>query len=387
MALLEDLDNPCVAYAPKSPSDIRRAYWIYQLASRRGLLRAATPWLRMAARVPLFHPLIKGTLYRLFIGGESIDEALEVARRLYEHGVASILDYAVERAEREAVQRKVLAEVRENIDRAAAHAEIPLVVFKLTGITGVELPEKISLGTASETEKKRWTRYAEQIGEVFRYGLQKGVSVCVDAEETWIQPAIDELIHRYTWELNRDFPAVMQTVQLYRRDGLEYYQWYLDECTRRGVYGGMKLVRGAYLEKENERARTHRYPSPLHSSKAATDRDYNKAVLLSIQHADRVKSIIATHNIDSCLLAVDEMQRRGRPLSHPHVWFSQLYGIRDNLTFALARAGANATKYIPYGPVREVIPYLLRRMSENADAMNYAPDERRLLARALKECR
>jgi len=382
---LLEIDDPHVAYAVKSSSEIRLAYRLYQIVSHPQWLRLIIPFLRWAAQMPLFHSLIRKTLYRLFIGGETIDEVLQLAQRLRRYGVYSIPDYAVERAESESTQQKVLTEVKENIDRAATHPEVPLVVFKLTGITGIELPEKISLGIASASEQKRWSYYTDQIGEVFCYAQQHNITICVDAEETWIQPAIDALIHQYTWEFNKDFPTVMHTVQLYRRDGLEYFQWYLEECRRRGVIGGMKLVRGAYLEKERERARRQGYPSPLHPSKAATDRAYNRAVLMAVQHADTLKSVIATHNIDSCHLAVDEMQRLNLPVNHPNIWFSQLYGIRDNLTFALAKAGANATKYIPYGPVREVIPYLLRRMTENADAMNYASEELRLLRKAMQQ--
>ncbi len=367
----------------RSRSDLRLAYGLYRIITSRWLYRAGMPLLMLASRIPLFHPLIRATLFRIFIGGESVEEVLKVAERLYAHGVYSILDFAVERAESPETQRKVLEAVYENIDRAVDRKEIPLVVFKLTGITGVTLPERISLGTATDAEKRRWANYEDRVREVFEYARRRDVTVCIDAEESWIQPAIDALVHRMTWEMNKAFPVVMQTIQLYRTDRLEYYQWYLEECRLRGVYGAMKLVRGAYLEKERERAAALGYPSPVHSSKAATDRDYNRAVLLSIRHADRIRSVIATHNVASCRLAVDEMQQRGLPMNHPNVWFSQLYGIRDNLTFALARLGAHSTKYIPYGPVKEVIPYLLRRMAENADALNYATEELALLQKAL----
>ncbi len=377
------LDDPAVAYPARSKGELRLAYRLYRVVTNRLLYKIGMPLLMLASRIPLFHPLIRATLFRIFIGGETVAEVLKVSERLYQHGVYSILDFAVERAESPETQQKVLQAVYENIDRAVERDEIPLVVFKLTGITGVELPERISLGTATEAEKQRWQGYEEKVREVFEYARQRRITVCIDAEESWIQPAIDALVHRLTWEMNKDFPVVMQTIQLYRTDRLEYYQWYIDECRLRGVYGAMKLVRGAYLEKERRRAAEKGYPSPVHKTKAATDRDFNRAVLLSIAHADRIRSIIATHNVQSCQLAVDELQQRDLPMNHSNIWFSQLYGIRDNLTFALARIGANATKYIPYGPVKEVIPYLLRRMSENADALNYAPEELRLLKKAL----
>jgi proline dehydrogenase len=382
MVSFENTEN---AFEYKSDKELRRAAMLFRSMGYSPLVwmgTRLTPWL-VRSGLPV-KGLIRRTLFAQFVGGETLEETAAVARKLGEYHVQVILDYGVEGGnDGEAGFDHAVGEFNRVIDYAATQPNIPFMSVKVTGIARFSLLEKLDAGMKvysgslmkryeqvleelTAEERAEWERVVQRMRLIAKEGADQKVGVLVDAEETWIQDPVDVLTIRMMDEFNRGRTVVYNTIQLYRADRLMFLKDSHEAAEQRGFILGVKLVRGAYMEKERKRAAAVGYSSPIQPDKEATDRDYNAGVEFCINRLDGISLIVASHNENSNLLAVELLQRKGLPLGHPHVHFSQLYGMSDNITFNLAKAGCAVSKYLPFGPIGDVVPYLMRRAQENS---------------------
>ena len=381
---LPDFQDTFTAYASKNRSELLRAVFLLRILAYSSLVPAGNRALRIAFRLGMpVKNLLKGTLFPHFCGGETIEEAMGLSSRLAEYQVGSVLDYAVEGKESGAQFDKTVREIMAAI-RVAAGSKKPFVVFKVTGVAPFGLLEKKSAGHGLDAgERRRWQQLEKRVFDLCREAESRSVSLLIDAEESWIQPAIDQLAEQAMMSFNRGQPRVYHTLQMYRRDRYEYLESLIFRSQQQGWQLAVKLVRGAYLEKERERANKMGYASPVFGNKDSTDRAFNQSVSLCLDQHDGVYVFVATHNESSCmevcrvLIGKSTFPTRGRLI------FSQLLGMGDHLSFNLAWAGFDVTKYIPYGPVEESLPYLFRRAEENASIQGHAIRELALIRQEL----
>lgn len=379
-------DNTKVAFAYQSDQSLKKARLIFSMMRYGWLVRIATlvaPW---ALRVGLpVRGLIRRTVFAHFCGGESLDEAAETARRMEPFQVGVILDYGVEAAEGEQNYDRTAAELERAVSCAARQQNIPFISLKVTGFARFSLLEKIDAGAALTVgEQEEFDRTRSRIYAVCTRASLEHIGVLIDAEESWIQRPVDTLASEMMASFNREHPVVYNTLQLYRHDRLSFLESSFAHACREGYILGAKLVRGAYMEKERKRAERSGYPSPIQPDKEATDHAYDQAVRFCLERLDRVATFIGTHNEQSCKLGADLLRDGGVPPDHPHVHFSQLYGMSDHITYNLAAAGYRVSKYVPYGPIGEVMPYLIRRAHENSSISGQLGREQQLVEAELK---
>ncbi|MBI3142581.1 MAG: proline dehydrogenase family protein [Bacteroidetes bacterium] len=376
-----DFNNTLVAYAAKDKGELKLARLLFSVLQKPGISRLGRGMLKfaLATRLPI-QRAVKATLYRQFIGGESIADTLPLMEKLSNYSVRSILDYSIEGMEREEEFDRATQEFLHNVEVGSKHKDVPFSVFKPSGIATHRILEKISSGAPlTESDRAEFERVHGRFLKIFTKASQLGVRVMVDAEESWIQQAIDDLTDEMMDRFNKERVIAMNTFQLYRKDRLDYMIKSYERCRATGIYMGAKLVRGAYLEKERERALEKGYESPVHHTKADTDRMFNDATRYCLDHLDQGEVFVGTHNEETISLALAHMQAKGIKPNDDRVWFSQLYGMSDYLTFNLGHAGYHVAKYIPYGPVSTVIPYLVRRADENSSVAGQAKKELALL--------
>jgi proline dehydrogenase len=393
-------EDTATAFAYKDARALRRAHLLFRAMASPALVRlgiGATTW-AMRTGLPV-DGLIRATLFPQFVGGETLEETEPVVDMLGGHGVQVILDYGVEGGGgTEAALDHACGEFLRVIGYAATQPNIPFISIKVTGIARFGLLEKLdrsveahagplmrryeaALASLSEAERDEWGRVHERLSRICSTAAVKGVGVLVDAEETWIQDPIDVLTMLMMDRYNRGRAVVFNTAQLYRHDRLAFVSDSLEAAQSRGFVLGLKLVRGAYMEKERARAAGLGHPSPIQPDKSSTDRDFDEALRRCLGDLDNVSVIIASHNEGSNLLATELLREWGLAPDHPHVHFSQLYGMSDNITFNLARAGCSVSKYLPFGPLRDVVPYLLRRAQENTSVAGQTGRELALIRR------
>jgi proline dehydrogenase len=396
-------DNTAIAFAHHSDQELKQAYWLFSAMGKPWLVKLGTrlaPW-SIKAGLPV-KGLIRKTIFRQFVGGETLEETIPVARKLGQYHVQVILDYGVEGKEGEANYDHACEEFIRVINFAASQPNIPFMSVKVTGISRFALLEKLdaamhaanagslirnyeaALASLSAEEKEEWNRVAKRIRQICEAASAAGVGFLVDAEDTWIQDPVDALTMLMMDEYNRERLVIYNTLQLYRHDRLAFLVDSYKAAKDRGFLLGAKLVRGAYMEKERKRAEEKGYPSPIQPTKEATDRDYNESVRFCVDHLDRVGLIVASHNEYSCLLTTELLQEKGLPLNHPHVHFSQLLGMSDNITYNLAEAGCSVSKYLPFGPIEDVVPYLMRRAQENTSVGGQTSRELSLIEKEMK---
>jgi len=363
-----DFDDYVDPLRHRTTAELRSALFVLRTIQSPWLMNAGT-WLAragLALHVPGTQLAIERTVFRQFCGGTNLEEAVARASRLHARGIGSILDYAVEGEDRESDFDAVTEEILRALDVAANHPGIGFAAIKVTGLARFALLERIDAGhELTPGEQGELERATGRLDRLARRALESGVSIFIDAEHSWVQDAIDDITESLMREYNRDRPVVHTTVQLYRHDRLEYLRRSIDEARAGGYQLGVKLVRGAYLEQERQRASVRGYPSPVQPSKQATDIAYDQALTLCLQNLDVVAVNAATHNIASSKHLVEEMARLGIERNDPRVTAAQLLGMFDRITFPLAACGYNAMKYVPYGGIREAFPYLLRRADEN----------------------
>ncbi|WP_346238884.1 proline dehydrogenase family protein [Niabella insulamsoli] len=396
-------NNTELAFQYKSDKDLKASKRLFSMMGNPFLVKlgtALTPW-AIKAKLPV-KGLIKSTIFKQFTGGETLEQTAAVASLLGKYNVDVILDYGVEGGGgSDAEYDHAASAFIRVIDYAASQPNIPFMSVKVTGLTRFSLLEKLDeimhrrkgslikkyLGALEELdaeEREEWHRVRLRMMRVCEKAAEKNVGMLVDAEETWIQDPVDALVMLMMDSFNRGKAVIYNTVQHYRHDRLRFLTDCADAAAERGFMLGVKLVRGAYMEKERNRAEENGYPSPIQADKQATDQDFDAGVAYCLNHIDRISVLIATHNENSNLLAVQQMQQMGLPLNHPHVNFSQLFGMSDNITFNLAQAGCNVSKYLPFGPIEDVIPYLMRRAEENTSVKGQTGRELSLIEKEMR---
>lgn len=380
---LISFDDTAVAFRHKSNRDLFLAYLIFSLTKNPVLVKLLS---RLAAAcLDLGLPvkkIIKSTVFKQFCGGETRREYARVIAMLGGATVGAILDYSVEGNKDEQGFDDTTRELLKVIDQAAANPNIPCACMKLSAIGAVDLFEKVSgANPISTQEVQAWQRIVSRLETICEAARNTGKPIYIDAEESWVQGAMDRLAETMMAQYNTRGTVVFTTLQLYRRDRLDYLRGLISQARAGGYHVGVKIVRGAYLEKERDRARRLGYPSPVNPSKQDTDNEYNRAIALIIDNIDVVALCLGTHNEYSCKLLVEQMARKKIPNDHPHISFSQLYGMSDNISFNLARTGYNVTKYLPYGPVEATLPYLTRRAEENTAIAGQMSKELEIITR------
>ena len=377
------------AFAYKSTAALQKANFIFSLVNHPWISALATGFVKFAfkARLPV-EGIIKQTAFDHFCGGESIEKSEAVIKRLGEYGVGTILDYSVEGEKSEAGFDATMQELLRTIDKARQSDNIPFCVFKVTGLASAELLEKISRGEAlTVDESSAFDRVKVRVNSICNKAYDCGVPVLIDAEETWIQDPIDQLADEMMARYNKTSAIIYNTYQMYRVDAMDNLRHDHHQATVEGHFLGAKLVRGAYMEKERDRAEKQDYTSPIHPDKEATDEAFNDALEFCLAHLDRVSVMCGSHNEFSNALLARRMGEKGLSPKDRHIWFAQLYGMSDNISFTLAKQGYNVVKYVPYGPVRAVMPYLLRRAQENTSVAGQSGRELTLIRKELKRRR
>lgn len=396
-------DNTEYAFAYKSTGELKKAHFLFSSMGRPILLNLGLKLMPAAIKMnlPFTKRLIRSTIFSQFVGGETLEQTARVADKLEKYDVQVILDYGVEGGEDgEKGFNHATEEFIKVINYAATQHNIPFMSIKVTGIVRFGLLEKIDAamhtcdGTLmkryykvieelSPEEKAEWQRTVNRLLKICETANTKKIGVLVDAEESWIQDPVDALTILMMDAYNKEKAVVYNTIQLYRHDRLAFLKASYQAAAERNFILGAKLVRGAYMDKERKRAADSGYPSPIQPDKKASDNDYNAALAFCIEHLANVALIVASHNEYSNLLATTLMDKTGLPHNHPNVHFSQLYGMSDNITFNLAKSGCSVSKYLPFGPIKDVVPYLMRRAQENSSVSGQTGRELGLIKKEL----
>ena len=374
-------NNTEVAFALKSDSELERAYFLFKLIESQPLVRIGTAVTNFALKAHLpVEGLIRSTVFDHFCGGVNENDCLSVVDKMFTKGVSSVLDYSVEGKEEEAQFDAALEMTLKTIEFAKERNAIPFAVFKPTGFGRFALYQKIGEGKVlTNEEQEEWNRVVARFEKVCQTAHEKDVALLIDGEESWMQDAADELVAQMMQKYNQEKAIVFNTLQMYRWDRLDYLKKLHERAKAEGFYIGMKLVRGAYMEKENARAQEKGYKSPICVSKQATDDNFDAAVLYMLENIDKMAIFAGTHNEKSSYTLMQLMQEKGIAKNDNRIWFGQLYGMSDNISYNLASHGYNVAKYLPFGPVRDVMPYLIRRAEENTSVAGQTSRELTLI--------
>ena len=379
-------DDTAIAFATRSDEELRKARWMFRLMGNGAIVDIGAHFTRLALRIGLpVQSLVKQTIYSQFCGGETLEESVPVVDRLAQQQVSTILDYGVEAKESDEEFDWNVGEQIRAIQFANGRPSVPYISCKITGYAPFDLLERMATGEVlSEDDEAAVARLRDRLTRICDVAVRSDVAVYVDAEESWIQEPIDTLVDGLMERYNTEKPVVFNTVQLYRHDRLAFLKASHRRAVKHSYILGVKLVRGAYMDKERQRALDHGYPSPIHADKDAVDTDFDAALRYSLEGIDHIAFCAATHNEESCMHLVRCAVAAGVDLKHPHIHFAQLMGMSDHISFNLARAGFNASKYVPYGPVRDVVPYLIRRAEENRSISGQMGRELRLIQQEIK---
>ncbi len=384
--MLPVFENTEIAFKYRSNKELKLANFLFTSMSSPLLTSLGMKLTKFAIdfRLPV-KGLIKWTLFDHFCGGETMEDAAKTAAGIAKYGVNTIMDYGVEGKESEEDFDKAVPEFIKAIKFAATQKNIPFISMKVTGFAYFSLLEKIHAGTTlTEDDKKAWGRVQNRIDQICNAAAEHNIMVLIDAEESWIQKPVDDLADAMMERYNKTKVIVYNTYQLYRHDRLVFLKESYETARSAGYLLGAKLVRGAYMEKERNRAAEKGYPSPIQHDKTATDNDYDAAADFCLKHLDNIGLFVGTHNEASSLNVARYMYTNQIPANTNRVWFSQLYGMSDNISFNLAHEGYNVAKYLPYGPVKDVLPYLMRRAQENTSVKGQTGRELSLIRRELK---
>ncbi len=379
-------ENTAIAFALKTDAELERAYFLFKMIANEPLVKIGTAMTNFAIKAHLpVEGLIRATVFDHFCGGISQNDCLPVVDKLYTKGVSAVLDYSVEGKEEEDTFDHALATVLNVLDFVKEKEAIPFAVFKPSGYGRFGLFQKIGEGKAlTETEKKEWDRVVARFDKTCKRAFDLEVALLVDGEESWMQDAADQLVEEMMMKYNKHKVVVFNTLQLYRWDRLAYLKRLHEKAKEKGYKVGMKVVRGAYMEKEKARAEEKGYASPICDSKQATDDNFNTVVAYMVDNLDDMSIFAGTHNEDSCYKLIDLMKLKNIQPNNSNIWFGQLYGMSDHISFNLAAKGYNVAKYLPFGPVRDVMPYLIRRAEENTSVAGQTTRELNLLKQERK---
>lgn len=379
-------ENTANAFALQSDFELRKSRFIFSTMGRQWLVNIGSK-LTMAAlkwNLPI-KGLIRKTIFNQFCGGTTVQECMPLVARMYDKGVSSILDYSVEGKEDEADFDAVVKKKLELIQGAAAHEALPFEVVKPTGIGRFYIWQQLSEGKDLTTaEQLEWERIVARVDLLCKTASEHRVALLFDGEETWMQGAADQLIRDMMFKYNKFQAIIFNTIQCYRKDRLHYVQALYEDAKQHHFIIGAKIVRGAYMEKERERATKMSYESPICRDKTATDTLFNSVMLFILDRLDIIKLCIGTHNEESTLEALRVLEEKGIPATSKDVWFGQLYGMSDNLTYNLAALGHDVFKILPFGPVGDVMPYLIRRAQENTSVAGQMGRELTLIKKEME---
>jgi proline dehydrogenase len=377
-------ENTDHAFAYKSDKELRKAGFVFAMMRKSWLVNFGIKFLPAFIKwhIPLTEPIVRATIFEQFVGGETLQQTASIVNKLNDYSVQVILDYGIESGKKgELGFDAVTEEFIRIINYAATQPNIPFISIKITSLARFDLLKRINnfinsnAGTLSERhsatveklrseEKEEWKKVNERMNRICAAATNKNIQLLIDAEESWIQNAIDHLAESMMLLFNKKKTVVYTTVQLYRVDGLDFLKKAAKTATDKKFIFSVKIVRGAYMEKERARALSMNYASPIQPDKEICDKAYNAAIDFCIQNLKSVSLIIASHNEQSCLYATELLQQKSIPINI--ISFAQLYGMGDHITFNLAKAGYSVSKYLPFGPIKEVIPYLMRRAQENS---------------------
>lgn len=360
-------DNTEVAFRYKTDQGIRRAYLLFLMISNPGLVKVAKKltYFALNLRLPI-NWLIKPTLYRHFVGGESLEECRQTVDLLARFRVNTILDYSVEGGKDQATMKRTLAETLRSVENAAGNPNIPFAVFKPTAFASIDALTEAAKGNSSDPKiTDEIKMFRESVDTLCKRAFELGIPIMIDAEDSWYQNFVDEVVTEMMEKYNGQKAIVFNTLQMYRTDRIDFLKKSIEKAKTGGYFLGIKFVRGAYMEKERKRAEEMGYPSPIQPDKTATDKAYDEGLRISMEHLDNMMIFNGSHNEESNRLLTELISQKKLEKNDPRIWFSQLYGMSDHISFNLADQGYNVAKYVPYGPVHNILPYLLRRAEEN----------------------
>ena len=380
------LDNTKNGFSLKSNFELKKAYFLFKIISNKSLTNIGKKALEFSLklRLPVLF-LVKGTVFEQFCSGESLNESFKTVKKLHEKNVKSYLHYSVEGLENDESYDTSLNEVLDSIKFVANKNILDFTVFKPTAIANSKILQKVSENKPLEkNEQELYERILSRFDTICSLAHKKGVKILVDAEESWIQDSIDEIVLKMMIKYNKQKTIVFNTSQMYRHDRLEYLERLKNIAEKENFLIGIKLVRGAYIEKENKRALKNNYRSPICDSKELTDLNFNKGASYILLNLNIFSLFSGTHNEESIYKIIDIMKSHNVDNGNQKIWFGQLYGMSDNISFNLANEGFNAIKYLPFGPIKEVIPYLIRRADENTSVKGQTSRELELIKTELK---
>lgn len=386
-SIMSIFNDTQIAFADKTDKQLKKAYWMFKMIEKPTLTTLGTSILNFTVHnnFPFVKDIVKNTLFEQFVGGETREESMKVVKQLFKRGVGSIFDYSIEGKQDEETFDAVCKEIKDIVRFSVGNPAIPFIVFKPTAFGRIDLYEEVGKGVElTETEKAEWERVVRRFDEVCKMCWENDKKVMVDAEETWMQGAADQLCEEMMEKYNKEKPIVWNTIQMYRTSRIEYMTEHLQRAKEKGYYIGYKIVRGAYMEKERERAAAKGYADPIQPTKQATDDNYNSGIDFVMANMDVISGFFGTHNEKSAELTMDKMKQDNLPHDLNNIYFGQLYGMSDNMTFYLADKGYNVAKYLPYGPVKDVVPYLTRRAAENTSVAGQTGRELGLIEKELK---
>ena len=380
-------DNTDIAFRIKSDRDLRKANFLFRAISSRGLVKIGGAFSRFAIGIRLpINWIVKPTIYSHFCGGITIEDCLPTIQKLAGFKVQSVLDYSVEGGESSEQIEAALEETLDTVLNAAGNENIPFAVFKPTAFCKSEVLGKKSAGKPlDQDEEKEIERFCNRVDKLCSTAFEHGVRIMIDAEDYCYQDFVDEVIMEMMEKYNKQEAIVFNTYQMYRWDRMDVFRKDLDRARSNNFYLGIKFVRGAYMERERKRADEIGYRSPIHEDKESTDRDYDAALQFAVKNIDRVSIFNGTHNEKSNLYLASLMEENNISKDDVRCYFSQLYGMSDHISFNLAHEGYNVAKYLPYGPVRHVLPYLIRRTEENTSIAGQTSRELDLVLRERKQ--
>lgn len=382
-----NFSNTEIAFKNKSDQELKKAYQLFKMMNKSWFVNLGSKLGTLAVKwnLPFSKVIVKNTIFEQFCGGTTLLNSQPTIDKLAQYNVVSLLDYGAEGKTTEEAYNRTMNENIKALEFASTNASIPVVTTKITGLARFELLEKISAGASlSAEEEQEYSHVLKRIDAICASASKNNTSIFIDAEETWIQDAIDSITNLMMSRYNKDKVSVFNTFQMYRHDRLAFLKKSYEEANKQGYLLGAKLVRGAYMEKERARAEEMGYDSPINPTKQATDEQFNQGVRFCVDHYETIALCNATHNLESSALLASLIQDKNLPKDHPHLNFCQLYGMSDNLTFNLAAEGFNVGKYVVYGQVEEVVPYLVRRAQENSSVTGDMSRELELYSKEIK---
>jgi len=374
-------NNTKSAFKLKSNAELDRAIFLFSMMNYSSLVKAGSALTKLSLKLHLpVETLIKKTIFEQFCGGVTEEDCKPVTKEMYDENLHSILDYSVEGKKTEEEFDSAMKKKLSLIEYAKNSDEVSFAMFKPTGIGRFEIWEKVSEKVSlTDEEKEEWDRVKKRVDTLCSKAYELGVRLYADGEETWMQTSADDLMEEMMRKYNKEKVLIFNTLQCYRWDRLQYLKDLHEKAKNEGFKIGAKIVRGAYMEKENARAKKLGYPSPICESKEATDVNFNSVLSYCLNHLNDISVFIGTHNEVSSYLALQIIEDKGISIDDKRIWFSQLYGMSDHLSYNLAKKGYNAVKLVPFGPVRDVVPYLLRRAQENTSVKGQTGRELSLL--------